>query len=199
MSFRTEDTPEEIAALADRCVLHVKGRFGLELDYTIETLSALDHFVRQVLLDETEGRPIPAGDRRRSPVAHLLAPTLGAYFGEVMRREYPSRWRNTALEPFAWALEFEEFFLRFNPAGSAMEAVMCAPVDDWAGALATSPQLTGPLQERLAAAPPLPEDEFFSFCARLEAIQIAADYLRERASKDGPVGCKTEDYDKVFG
>ena len=35
----------EIAQLAERCVVHVKNRLGVELDYTGDTPSVLDHFI----------------------------------------------------------------------------------------------------------------------------------------------------------
>ena len=195
----TRDDYPEIDSYATRCVVHVKNRFGLELDYTSDTLSVLDHFVSGVVADECEGVIPPVGDRRRSHLIHLLAPTLGAYFGEVIRSQFQARWRFTAREPHRWVLEFEDFFLRLNPAGAAADAIMGETVEDWSGSLVTAPDLIAPLHERLAMAPPVPEDEFFTFASRLEVIQISGDYLRERANADGKVSFHSEDYDKVFG
>jgi hypothetical protein len=193
-----EAPPREIDVLAERCVLHVKNRFGFELDYSVDTVSVLDHFVRTLVREEARGEIPPPGDRARSPLVHLLAPSVGAYFGEVLRRAFPARWRFAGDGPMEWALEFEEFFLRFNPAGAAAEVVMGEPVPDWGGAIATSPELTVYLHERLAAAPPVAEEEFYSFTSRHEAIQIAREYLLERAARVGPVGCSEEDYDRAF-
>ena len=198
MQTDRQEAPHLISSYAERCVVHVKNRFGLELDYSSETMSVLDHFVAQVVAEECEGMTPPPGDKRRSHLVHLLAPTLGAYFGEVLRVEHRGRWRFTDLEPDRWVLEFEDFFLRFNPAGAAAEAIMAEPVEDWRGSIATAPQLMVHLHERLAAAPPIPEDEFYTFAARHEVIQIASDYLRERAARDGEVGCNPDDYDKYL-
>ncbi len=194
-----EEAPDEIVQYAERCVVHVKNRFGFDLDYGPEMMGVLDHFVTTVVADEAEGITPAPGDRRRSHLLHLLAPTVGAYFGEVLRREFPSRWRYTSQPPSEWILEFEEFFLRFNPAGAAASAIMAENVEDWGGSIVTSPELLGPLHERLSVAPPLPEDQFYTFTARHEVLQIAQDYLKERAVKDGPVPCGAEDYDRVFG
>jgi len=59
--------------------------------------------------------------------------------------------------------------------------------------------LSRTLAERLAVAPPLPEDQFYSLTTIHETIQIAEEYLKERAAKDGSVDCAQEDYDRVFG
>lgn len=193
--------PEEIRELAGRCVAHVRHRLGFELDYSVDTLSVLDHFVAAVLAEEggEEGGAPPPGHPRRAGPMHLLAPTVGAYFGEVVRRAFPCRWRFTSEAPDRWALEFGEVLLRINPAGVAAEAFFGEAVDGWSGALATAKELEGVVRERLAAAPPLPEDEFFTFTARHEALQIVEDYLKERAARLGAPGCSPEDYDRAFG
>ncbi len=71
-------------------------------------------------------------------------------------------------------MEFSDFFVRFNPAGVAAEVFLQAPVADWCADLTTSPALTEHLLERLAAAPPIPEDEFFTF----QAISYLVDLVR---------------------
>jgi hypothetical protein len=196
---RVEEAPEEIRELAERCVAHVRYRLGFELDYSVDTLSALDHFVVAVLSEEGEGELPPPGHPRRAGVMLLLAPTVGAYFGEVLRRAFTCRWRFTSESADKWAVEFEEVFLRINPAGVAAETLTGEPLDSWSGAIATAPELTAVIDERLAAAPPIPEDEFYTFAARYEALQIVEDYLRERAARYGAVGCAPEDYDRLLG
>jgi len=198
-SRRLEEAPEEIRELAERCVVHVRHRLGFELDYSVETLSVLDHFVVAVLSDEGEGAPPPPGHPRRSSATLLLAPTVGAYFGETLRRAFSCRWRFTSEAADKWAIEFEEVFLRVNPAGVAAEAMFGAPSEGWSGAIVTAPELTAVVHERLAVAPPIPEDEFYTFAARHEALQIAEDYLRERAARYGAVGCTPADYDRLLG
>lgn len=200
MSPRATDTPEPIELLAERCVVHVRNRFGFELDFTPETLGVVDHFIDEVVIEEVGGHRPPAGDRRRSHLVHLLAPTLGAYFGEVIRGCMRCRWRFPGEDPREWLLEFEQYFLRFNPAGAAAEALFQAPVEEWAGALVAAPGQMLTLYQRLAAAPPLPEDQFFSLATRHEVLQIVDDWLRQQsAAEDGPLCCTEADYDAVFG
>jgi len=196
---RAAEAPETIRELADRCVAHVRHRLGFALDYTAQTLSVLDHFVAAVLAEEGEGEPPPPGHPRRAGAMHLLAPTVGAYFGEVLRRAFRCRWRLGGESAERWVLELEEVLVRLNPAGVAAEALYGGPVPGWSGALVTAPELEAVLHERLAAAPPIPEEEFYTFAARHEALQIAEDYLKERAARYGAVGCTPADYDRLIG
>jgi hypothetical protein len=200
MIAKPNDAPELIERLAERCLVHVKNRFGFELDYTPDTLGVVDHFVEQLAVEEAGGNVPPPGHKHRSHLVHLIAPTVGAYFGEVIRGCFKCRWRLGDGNPQDWLLEFEEFFLRFNPAGAAAEAVFQQPVEAWSGALATAPGQIATLHARLAAAPPLPEDQFFSLATRHEVLQIVDDWLRQQSAvEDGPLCCTEDDYDLVFG
>jgi hypothetical protein len=200
MVARPTDAPAVIEQLAERCLVHVKNRFGFELDFTPDTLGVVDHFLEEVVIEEAGGNRPPSAHRRRSHLIHLLAPTVGAYFGEVMRGYRKCRWRIPSEDPREWLLEFEQFFLRFNPAGAAAEALFQAPVEEWSGSLVAAPGQVVALHERLAAAPPLPEDQFFSLATRFEVLQIVDDWLRQQsAAEDGPLCCTEADYDAVFG
>jgi hypothetical protein len=196
---RAAEAPAEICELAERCVVHVRSRLAFELDYTVDTISVLDHFVASILAEEGEGEPPPRGHARRAALMHLLAPTVGAYFGEVLRRAFPCRWRFTAEPAEKWAIEFEQVVLRINPAGAAAEAFFGDTVDGWSGAIVTAKELEPIVRERLAVAPPVPEDEFFTFAARHEALQIVEDYLGERAARLGAPDCSAAGYDRMFG
>jgi hypothetical protein len=179
----------------------VKYRLGFELDYENETLSVLDHFVRDVVREEGGGTIPPPGDHRRVHLVHLLAPTIGAYFGEVLCRIFPCRWRLKTEDPRNWLIEFENIPLRFSPIGAAAEALADRSVESWDGAIATAPEEEEALMGRLAVAPPVPESEFFALTTRFEVIQIAEDWLRSRqAAKDPPAPefYSHEDYDRIF-
>jgi hypothetical protein len=78
----------------------------VRLDYEPETLSVLDHYVE-------EGRK--AG-RDRPETLPLLAQTVGAYLGEVVRRRHASWWRtDDPGNPNAWRLELETVYLVLRP------------------------------------------------------------------------------------
>ena len=112
-------------------------------------------------------------------------------------------WRIRSDEPGDWFLEFELVPLRFNPVGAAAEALMAQNVEEWNGAIATQPDYMEALFERLAAAPPVPEDDFFSLATRFEVLQIAQEYLLTRqladeSNLDHPF-YSSDDYDRLFG
>ena len=192
--------PDEITALASRCVTHVKNRTGVSLDFQSETLSVLDFFIREVLREEGGGVVPDVGDHRRSEMMHLFAPTVGAYFGEVVRRMFPCRWRMNSENPMKWTIEFEYVPLRFSPVGAAAEALV-EDGRDQGCSLCTGRDETEALIERLEAAPPVPEEEFFSLTTRLEVLQIAVDWLRARLDDENPGYLKRfseDDYDELF-
>jgi hypothetical protein len=201
MSNDLGESPEPVAMLAERCYTHVKHRLGFELDYENETLGVLDYFIRDVVQEECGGVTPPPGDHRRAHLVHLLAPSIGAYFGEVLCRTFPCRWRLRTEDPRTWLLEFENIPLRFNPVGAAADAWAEQNIDSWAGAVSTAPEEEEALGERLAAAPPVPENEFFALTTRFEAIQIAEDWLRSRQAAKNPQPPEFythEDYDRIF-
>ncbi len=191
--------PEEILALSERCITHIHKRFGITPDFSSETLSLLDHFAFAVIADEGRGQAPTAGHPLRMNLVHLFAPTLGAFFGETLRRQFGGRWRFVELTPLAWRLEFDTFFLRLNPAGIAANVLAAQALDDWAGDLITAPPLMDGLRERLAAAPAVADEEFFSFGTAFESIQIAREYLLAIAVGNDSVDCSENSYDLVFG
>ena len=193
--------PEEVAALAMRCVTHVQNRTGVSLDFQSETLSVLDYFIQDVLKEEGGGIVPEVGDHRRADVMHLFAPTIGAYFGEVVRRMFPCRWRMDSEDPMQWTIEFEYVPLRFSPVGAAAEALVELDGRDLGCAIRTTQDEMEALIERLEAAPPVPEEEFFTLATRLEVLQIAVDWLRARLDDENPGFLKRfskDDYDEIF-
>lgn len=194
--------PEIIDELAARCVEHVKQRIGFDLDYQYETLGVLEYFIDLLVKEEGGGLPPPPGDYRRTHLVHLLAPAVGAYFGEVLRRRYQCRWRLRSEDPREWVLEFENVFLRFNPLGAAAEAFIEQAVETWGGAIVTAPEEREALAKRLDAAPPVAEDDFYKLTTRWEAVQIIEDWLNIRlVSRDGASRSTfftAEDYDRTF-
>jgi hypothetical protein len=188
--------PAEIALLAERCALHVEGRFGLRPDGTPETLSLLDHFIDAVVFEEARGTVPPPGHPVRSHLVHILAPSLGAWFGEVVRGQFGCRWRLLGEDPRDWAIDFDRCLLRLNPFNAAAEAILRDHLLDGTPVLVTAPQSAKGLGDRLAAAPGLPDDEFFALASRLEALQISTEWLA--IGGHGARSFSDADYDSVF-
>jgi hypothetical protein len=202
MSDAYYDPPDEIAVLALRCLTHIKNRTGMDLDGRSETLSVVDFFIRDVLTEEGGGELPPIGDHRRADAMHLLAPAIGAYFGEVVRTVFPCRWRMDTNDPREWTIDFDNVPLRFSPIGAAAEALLEQHAEGWGASLSTATEETESLGQRLKAAPPVPEDEFFALTTRFEVLQIAVEWLRAHmALRDipPPEFYTEEDYDYIFG
>jgi hypothetical protein len=100
------EAPQAVRDLAEACVRFVERSLGVRLDYEPETLSLIDHYVE-------EGRK--AGHERPETLP-LLAQTVGAYLGEVVRRRHKSWWRTEERgNPNAWRLELESVFMILRP------------------------------------------------------------------------------------
>lgn len=111
--------PEERAKdLAEACVRFVEKAVGVRLDYQAETLPILDHYLE-------EGRKT---SRERPEALAVIAHTAGVYFGEVVRRRYPSWWRFDSDDPAGWRIEFEPVYLSFCPVQLIVDALL--RVDD---------------------------------------------------------------------
>lgn len=201
MSETKTPAPEEIAALAGRCMTHIRNRIGVELDFQSETLSVVDFFIKDMLREEGGGVVPEVGDHRRSEMMHLFAPSIGAYFGELVRQMFPCRWRMDSEEPMKWTIEFDYVPLKFSPVGAASEALLEMDGRDFGCCLRTRSEETEALNQRLAAAPPVPEGDFFSLSTRLEVLEIAVDWLRARSDAQDSDRLRLyskDDYDELF-
>ncbi len=98
--------PQAIQDLAEACVRFVERSLGVRPDYETDTLSLVDHYVEEAR---------KAG-RDRPETLPLLAQTVGAYLGEVVRRRHKSWWRtDDEGNPNAWRLEFESVYVVLRP------------------------------------------------------------------------------------
>jgi hypothetical protein len=167
--------PQAVQDLAEACVRFVERAIGLRLDYEPETLSILDHYLEQ-------GRS-STGERPEAAV--LVAHAAGAYFGEVVRRRYPSWWRVENDEPAAWRLEFA--LGRESSAG--LEEGAGGALDTGASDASERFELEEvdqqAVSERLADLPMVSEAEFYATTTRLEVIDIIVDTVRARRIAEG--------------
>lgn len=158
--------PDEIAELAGACVRFVHDALGLTLDYSPETLPILDHYMQE--------RAAGA----KPEVAELIAPAAGAYFGEVVRRTVPgAHWHSPPGDYAAHRLEYEPFFLCFNPIGVAMEVLA---VDDVPGVGANFQVLDDArkaVHESLDKTEMVRAEDYYTFSMRLEVLLQIADVL----------------------
>jgi hypothetical protein len=177
--------PPQVAELCAACARFVASRYKVALDGTLETLSLLDQYVR-------DGREAV---RARPEAIDLVAPAVGAYLGEVMRHQFGAEWFAEGSHD-AWRLYFTHVFLAFNPIGMARDALLLEETEGWHGHLALDPGERELVEERLAAMPEVPEDEFYLPTTRVEVVAAIVETLRAHAEANGTgdVRFSREDY-----
>jgi hypothetical protein len=173
---------ETFVHAAREYVARVLGEEGVALDGSETSLAFVDHYI-----DKT-ARGVQLSD----DVLALLAPALGAYFGEVAIAKFGGRWVLDGEDPAKWRIELEPVELRFWPVGMAAEALRGDEVPGYDASFATRPEWMGPVGDALAAAPPVDEAYYYSLTGRLEILAEVVDLLAELArqaeeKREGPV------------
>jgi len=199
--MKQEKTPAQVAEFVESLVATVHKATGCTLDQTPETLPMLD-FYCQLCRDqarEKEKKRKGAADG----LAGLLAPMMGAYFGEVVRRKYDCRWVAPAGRFGAWRIQFDHCFVYFNPVGVAMEILSRGDDREWPSAFVTTKEDEKLLGASLDIMAPVREDEYYSFIARWEVLDMMVNALTSAAvlARDGleklPV-YRSADYEKYI-
>jgi hypothetical protein len=181
MTDPIDDAPSEVTDLSQACVRFVHDALGFTLDFTRETLPVLDHYLSQTV-------------RGAGPEAvDLMARVAGAYFGEVVRRSVPGvRWAEDETDPRRQRLEFERFFLCFNPVGAALEAIEGRPSEGYHAHFQVLDDARAAVANALERAAEVEEDDYFTLGVRLETLEQVADLVsgleatREQPRSFGP-------------
>lgn len=170
--------PAEVAELANACVRFVERKLGVPLDYTLETLPLLDHYLLEAR-EEVRDKP---------ELYALIVNAAGAYFGEVVRRRLPSWWHMPSSDPASWQIQAEPIYLWFEPVAVAHDALMHGEGEGGEGSVARleiEEDDRETLVERLAELPAVTESEYYSLSTRVEIIDIAADVIKARMLESG--------------
>ncbi len=166
---------------------YVHRALAFNLDFSPETLSVLDHYAASV-----------RGDLARNPaLAAVLAPALGAYFGEVVRAHLHGFWRIPSANHTDWALCSSVAFLAMNPVAVAYDAIHGSTEHGGPRSiLHVSLEDRTYVDQRLSTLPPVPEDEFFSFSTRYEVFEVVTEALTAKMQEEGYGGTEysAEDY-----
>ncbi len=171
-----ETPPPEIAELSAACCEYVQRAMGLMPDFSPETLPLVDHYLDLVRASVEE----------RPELLPLVARAVGAYFGEVVRRQLPAFWSIPSADSHEWRLCARPVFLSLNPIGVAYDAVHASSEHDGPSSqLKLAPEERDVVDRRIAELPPVREDEYFLLSTRLEVIEIAADALRGQMLEGG--------------
>lgn len=181
--------PDRVDELARACVEFVRRATQVTLDYTLETLPVLDHYMssaRAAAHDRPEALP-------------LLAHSIGAYFGEVVRRRHASWWKTEGDDPAYWKIELENVYLAFYPvqlAADALRAHEQHDADDASFELLDEDR--DAVAGRLLDLPEVSVEEYYSLSTRLEVIDIAIEAIRARrmqADEDADQPLTPDDYE----
>jgi hypothetical protein len=163
--------PQKVGELLAACVRFVQSRFGVPLDFTQDTLSLVDAYVREARA-ELAAKP---------EVLPLLQGAVGAYLGEVIRRAFGGAWFAEG-EPDGWRVDLSRVYLTFNPIGMAREALLLSPQEGWHAHLEADPAQRDVLEHRLARLTRniggVGEEEYFAPTTRFDVVAIAVDALR---------------------
>jgi hypothetical protein len=174
--------PPQIEEWAEACRGFVKEAVGLELDYSPETLPLLDHYVR----DKAESAS--------AEVSALLTPPLGAYFGEVVRRNMQgARWHAPGDEYQDYRIEYDGFFLHFNPLGVAAETLSGSDAEGFGAHFQILDEARALVETALSGDDSVSVDDYYSFTVRYETLELVTSVLtafelqqRSRPRRFGP-------------
>jgi len=161
-----EEVPAVIEQLSEGCVRFVQQALNLPLDFTPETLPILDHYVRE------------RGRDGREEISALLSPPTGAYFGEVVRRTLGYvRWHCPGDEYDRFRIEFEPFFLSFNPIGVATEIIRQGQATGPGAHFDVLDEARDVLKETLSKHARVPTEDYYTFTMRYEVLEQVAEVL----------------------
>lgn len=193
--------PPIILELAASCIRYVHQSVGVTLDFTAETLPLLDHYLAEA--EKAVMAQSESDMKAAFATLQLLVHTAGAYFGEVVRRRYPSWWRIEGDDPMTYRIELETAYLAFSPMLFVYEALAHGLAVQGDQAVLEAAQIEMDEEDEKAAAARLEElsvseEEYYAPSTRLETIDVCVETIRARRMAEGdPVemALTPEDYD----
>ena len=154
----------------DMLVSAVREAVDYGLDYSIETLPVVDHYVSLIQKDS----------QTRDEVVILVASMAGVYFGEVLKRRFGAEWHlHDTSDPFTWELFFTSCPLAIRPVHISYEIITRREDSAIDSSLRTAPARQKILYDYFESLGQVTEDEFFSFSGRTEILMAALDLLSE--------------------
>ena len=185
---QTESSPALAVDLAQSCVEFVRRAVGVAPDFTPETLPLVDHYLAQAA----------AEGRERPEALELVARAAGAYFGELLRRDFDCWWfTDDGDDLAAGMIRFRDVYLELSPYALAA-AALGLPEAKAAAGFTIDPDDIEYIGAHLANLPPLPDEEHDLLSTRHEVIEIVTDQLKGRAGLRnlGDVTFEDADYEE---
>jgi hypothetical protein len=162
-----ENAPRAVDEFAKACVRFVAARYGTMLDFSPDTLSLLDQWLRDARAEL----------RVRPEAVEVVQSAAGAYLGEVIRRQFGAHWFSDG-EVSGWRLYLSTVYCAFNPIGMAREALLLEPAEGWHAHLDLDPGEREAVEARLEALPQATEEEYYMPTTRFDVLWIIVDALR---------------------
>lgn len=160
--------PRHVSELALACVEYVRRSLDVQLDWTPETLPFVDAWLGK------------ARGESRQELLQLIAPAVGAYFGEVVRKSFRARWHAPVDGYAAWRIELEECFLYLNPVGVAVEALQLEDTEGLGAAITIDEDLSEELREHLDRTAPVRLEDYYLLTTRFEVVDQIVHFLMVR-------------------
>jgi hypothetical protein len=171
--------PQKLLEYAETAVNYVRIAVGVAPSYDSDTLPLVDHYLNSVPPDE------PA-------TIALMVQTVGAYFGEVVRRNLGGRWEGGTGLHEDWRMVLPTG-LSFSPTGFVAAAIAKSELEDFDAEIDAPARMKPHVQQALARMGEVPVDEFYSLCNRLDTLEhvhevlvaVAAQMLGDAGEADG--------------
>lgn len=170
ISVEPLESPAEVKELAQACVQYVERKLKFKLDYSLETLPVLDHYIA-LAREDLKGR---LGEIE---LLLAIAAPAGAYLGEVIQKLFPLRWFCPSSEYHRWRVEFEHIFLSMNPIGVMVEALKLAEDESWGSSFRLMPGDELLAASALENTPDVSVEEYFAPSSRLEVLHTIVDVV----------------------
>jgi hypothetical protein len=179
--------PPEVAELAAACVRFVTARYTLAPDFTADTLSLVDQWLRDARREVKE----------RPETVELVQAAAGAYLGEVVRRAFGATWV-TGPDHADWRLCMSTVYCAFNPIGMAREALLLDTAEGWHAHFELDEGEREAIEARLASLPEVQDEDYYAPSTRFDVVNIVVDAIRERMRATGlaDVRFTPADYDE---
>jgi hypothetical protein len=170
--------PSAVAPFVEAARSFVRRAVALELDGSEESLAYVDHYI------ETSRHDGPLG----AEAIALVAPALGAYFGELAISKLGGQWLlneddEGADDPGTWQIELNVGPIRFYPVAIARTALVSDDIEGVDDAIHAAPAISSVLEDAMARVAPVEADYYYSLTGRLETLAWAVDVVTEATSR----------------
>jgi hypothetical protein len=167
-----EERDEEVFDLVRAARDYVHRTMEVDLDLSPASLAVVDHYMKAARTAEPE-------------VRRLVVMTLGAYFGEVVRRRFGGRWRKVGQSAATWLVELDVGGVCLCPVGMAAEAVEEGQTEGYDGTLQVPNEHLEVLSEVLDRRGPVDPASYYSLSGRLDVIEMVVEALSALSKQRG--------------